>query len=220
MPPPFRTDRERRLWLLAAAWLLAIYASLYYARIVTEALRERNLLRATVLAVFLLAGGVILSAVLRRRPGWRELAVLALFAAAYAAVLPRLRVIEERVHFLEYGLLAGLIHGALRERLRAGGAEAVGSPGMRPTASVWAAAGAVLLTSLSGWGDEGIQALLPNRVYDLRDVAFNAAAALLAVAALVGLEVARPRDLAARSEPPSGGRGAGPPVVPTGTHFL
>ena len=39
---------------------------------------------------------------------------------------------------------------------------------------------ATLLVALAGWVDEGIQGLLPNRVYDLRDVGLNAGAGALA----------------------------------------
>ena len=56
-----------------------------------------------------------------------------------------------------------------------------------------AAAGAWLLTALAGWLDEGIQGLLPNRVYDLRDVGFNALAGALALASAAALEAARQR---------------------------
>jgi hypothetical protein len=41
-----------------------------------------------------------------------------------------------------------------------------------------------LFVAAAGWIDEGIQALLPSRYYDLRDVAFNAAAGLMALAAI------------------------------------
>ncbi|MDX1503805.1 MAG: hypothetical protein R3325_15705 [Thermoanaerobaculia bacterium] len=51
--------------------------------------------------------------------------------------------------------------------------------------------------------DEGIQSLLPHRVYDLRDVGTNAAAGLLAVAASRALSRARRRDREAG--PPSPG---------------
>ena len=43
--------------------------------------------------------------------------------------------------------------------------------------------GALLIAATAGWIDELIQAVLPDRVYDLRDVAINAVAALLALAA-------------------------------------
>ena len=44
---------------------------------------------------------------------------------------------------------------------------------------------------LLGWLDEGIQALLPNRVYDLRDVFFNSVAAGLVIGARWGLDQVR-----------------------------
>ena len=40
---------------------------------------------------------------------------------------------------------------------------------------------AALIGTAIGWGDELVQAILPNRVYDLRDVAMNAAGAVLGV---------------------------------------
>ena len=46
-------------------------------------------------------------------------------------------------------------------------------------------------TVLLGWLDEGIQWLLPNRVYDIRDVGFNALAAVMAVGASLALSRAR-----------------------------
>jgi VanZ family protein len=51
----------------------------------------------------------------------------------------------------------------------------------------------VVVTALLGWLDEGIQAVLPNRVYDIRDVGVNALAGLLAIAASLVLEWARGR---------------------------
>jgi len=51
----------------------------------------------------------------------------------------------------------------------------------------------VAVTAILGWLDEGIQAILPNRVYDVRDVGFNALAGLMAIAASLGLAWARRR---------------------------
>ena len=47
--------------------------------------------------------------------------------------------------------------------------------------------------SAFGWLDEGIQWLLPGRVYDLRDVGFNALAAAMAVFGRLALAWARRR---------------------------
>jgi VanZ family protein len=52
---------------------------------------------------------------------------------------------------------------------------------------------AIGVTALIGWLDEGIQALLPNRFYDIQDVGFNALAALMAIVASLALEWARGR---------------------------
>ena len=72
-----------------------------------------------------------------------------------------------------------LIYQALTERVRHG--RRVPAP----------AAVAVVVTALLGCIDEGIQAILPNRVYDIRDVGFNAAAGLMSMAAILALGRAR-----------------------------
>jgi hypothetical protein len=43
--------------------------------------------------------------------------------------------------------------------------------------------GAILFAAAAGWLDELLQGLLPDRVYDLRDVGINAVAALMAIVA-------------------------------------
>lgn len=173
-------QRERWLWIAAAAWVALIYSTLYFVRVPIEFLRERNLLRLTVVAAFLLAAATVLFCSLRRRPSWRGVAVLGVFATAYLSVFLSMERAEEKLHFIEYGVLGGLVYAALLERRGRCQPTHVGGRWRR----WWPAPAAVLLTSLLGWGDEGIQAILPNRVYELRDVGLNVAAALLAVAAM------------------------------------
>ena len=188
--------RERRLWLAAAACQLAIYLSLPFARGISNWLRERGLLRLTVGGLFLIAVVWILWRVVQRRPGAREIVVLAVFGGIYAVVLLNMRIVEERVHFLEYGLIGGLIYAALRER-RANLSSAGAEPSL-PTR--FAAITAVLLTSLLGWGDEGIQAALPGRFYELRDEGMNVAAGVLVVAAMATLRWSAARDSKVKAE--------------------
>ena len=52
---------------------------------------------------------------------------------------------------------------------------------------------AVVATALVGALDEGIQVLLPSRVFDPVDILFNVLAGLMAVAASVALAWARRR---------------------------
>ena len=188
MSPAFESPRERRLWFWAGGLVVAIYASLYSVRPLAEWLRDRNLLRAAIIGLFLGVAAIVLRWCLARSPGRREIAVVALFAVLYMMVLWPIRMPEERFHLLEYGLLAGLVYAALLERRRPGA-------GMRWSAP--AAVLAVLVSGCAGWVDEGIQYLLPNRYYDWIDVGLNVSAGVLAVAALAALAEARRADRAA-----------------------
>ncbi|MBL8924460.1 MAG: VanZ family protein [Myxococcaceae bacterium] len=151
--------------------LLLIYATLGVVRVVSNALRDANLLRVTVGLVFGLAalGLVVLFArnPALRRP--RTFGAAAALASVYALVLWPMDSPEERVHFVEYGLVGVLAFFALPLRW----------------SDVKRGVVAAFVTAAAGWLDEGIQALLPSRYYDLRDVGFNALAGVLALAALV-----------------------------------
>lgn len=190
----FHSLTERRLWLAAAVLLAVIYATLGLVRPLVETLRAHNLLRLSVVAVFVLAGAALAAAVMRGRPGRREAAVALGVAALYAAVLSRMERAEEAMHFLEYGAFAALVLAALAERRRAGPVGRLLAPAWAP--AVWAAIG----TAAAGWLDEAIQGLLPSRYYDVRDLAFNALAGLLAIGSLAALRAARAGDRAAAAD--------------------
>lgn len=191
----FSCRRERLLWTAAALWLTAIYLSLNWARSLAALLRGAGLLRLAVYGLLALAAAVAVGVVLRESRGVRTLAVLAGAGAGYAALLPVATGPEEQFHLLEYGLLAVLVHAALRARAAAE-VEPAGPPAReapreaavgRPSVLRRPALAAVLVTAYAGWVDEGIQDLLPGRHYDFRDVLLNAAAAVLAVATATAL---------------------------------
>lgn len=176
----FRTRRERWLWIATVLYTLLIYSTLSVVRPLTEALRERGDLRLAVGLVFVAAGLALIGALVRRRAGWREWAIIAAGAVVYLVLLPLLERPEERLHLVQYGLLGVLLYAALGERARAA-PRAIGLALRRPAPT------AVALATLLGWIDEGIQKLLPTRVYDLRDVGLNALAATLAVTLVAAL---------------------------------
>lgn len=188
----FTSAREKRLWMQTALVQVLIYASLAYVRTPTSWLRERNLLRLTIGLLFLVAVALVLRGAFRSRPGPRELAVLAAFGLLYLLVLMRMEIVEERVHFLEYGLVAGLIYAALLERR----ANLIRTRAAPLVLTRFPAVTAMLITGALGWGDEGIQAVLPERFYELRDVGLNFAAGVMVVAAMVARDGARARDAA------------------------
>ena len=84
-------------------------------------------------------------------------------------VFVRIEIPMERTHIIEYGVVAVFIHQALMERVSQGGRV--------PVPAILA----ILAIALAGVIDECIQAVLPSRVFDLRDILFNAFAGLMAI---------------------------------------
>lgn len=126
---------------------------------------------------------------LRVRPSGAEIAVALGIAAAYLLVFVRMAIPTERSHLVEYGVVAVLAYEALAER--AGQGRRVPVPALL----------AILLTSLIGTLDEGIQWLLPNRTFDPVDILFNVLAAAMAVTASAALGGARRWSSALRRRP-------------------
>ena len=178
----FSSKRERRLWLWVALVMVAIYATLGLAQQWAQVLEERGLLDFTVglfLLCMLLVGLTILTQGLKVRPGGAEVAVAVGVATAYLLVLTRMTIPTERSHLIEYSIIGVLIYEALSERK---------SQGRRvPLPPVLA----ILITVALGAVDEGIQWLLPNRVFDPVDILFNTIAGTMAVAASAALTWAR-----------------------------
>lgn len=186
----FRSSRERNLWLAASSLLILIYSTLSVVRPLTEALRDASLLIPALILVFGVCVAWGLRGLRRRRPGRLETATLLGIALTYGLLFLLLHTPEEAMHFVEYGAVAVLFYQALAERHRS--ATIYGAQPWLPIRVP--TVGALLLTVAAGWLDEGIQHLLPERYYDLRDVALNAAAGALALIAVAGRERARLRD--------------------------
>lgn len=178
--PLFSSDREKRLWVWTLVVVATIYSTLGLTATLADKLLEQGLFVTAFIIAFFMIWVAILTQGLKVRPGGIEIGIGLGVAAAYLMVFARMGIVE-RTHLFEYGVVAALIHEALRERLKNG--RRVPSPAVL----------AVLITSLVGWLDEGIQSILPDRVYDIIDVGFNALAALMAVVASVALTWARAR---------------------------
>ena len=171
----FTSDRERRLWFWTLSVIVAIYSTLGPARTLADVLRERNLLEVSFVLVVLLVVGALAVAWVKRRPGWGEIGVVLGVGLAYLMVWWRIDSWEERTHLIEYGIVAALIHQALLERVRNG--RRVPGP----------AALTVAVTAQLGTFDAIIQAILPNRVFAVRDIGFNALAGFMVIAARLAI---------------------------------
>ena len=178
----FTSDRERHLWLWALAVVVAIYSTLGLAGTLAGALRDSGLGEGFFVLSCLLVLAAIVTQGLKTRPSSAEIGVALGVSAAYLLVFVRMMAIPtERSHLIEYSVVAVFIHEALTERV---------SQGRRvPVPSLLA----VVVTALLGSLDEGIQEILPNRVYDFVDILFNFLAGVMAVAASVALAWARRR---------------------------
>lgn len=173
------TTKAARIAL--GALLLTIYSTLWVIREITNAMRERGLLKPAVGFAFAFAAVTVIT-LLIRTPALRKPKTLLLVATAaiiYALVIWPMESPEEKLHFIEYGIVGVLWFLSLPEAW--------------PTTKKYGVA--ALATVASGWLDEGIQALIPTRYYDLRDVGFNALAGLMALTLFtVARALAAPRS--------------------------
>lgn len=177
----FTSALERWLWAASGVVVVVVYAILPIAPAVAGELRERELLdRAFIVGFGLLVLAIAVLA-LRSRPSIAELATVLGIVGVFLIASARLGIAEERTHLFEYGLLGALVYHALAERRSNG--SSVPSPALI----------AVTLTVFLGILDEVIQWLLPNRVFDLRDVGFNVGAALVAVVGSASVAAIRQR---------------------------
>ena len=177
----FSSERERRLWIWTAVVVAAIYSTLGLARTLVEYLGNDFVSVWLFLAGCILVLATVITQGLRVRPGGAEIAVALGVAAAYLLILVRMSVPTERSHLVEYGVVAIFIHEALSERASQG--RRVPVPALL----------AIVAASLVGVIDEGIQRLIPSRVFDPVDILFNVLAAAMAVTASVALRWARRR---------------------------
>ncbi len=175
----FSSNRERRLWIWTAVVVAAIYSTLGLARTLVEHLGNDFVSVWLFLLGCLLVLLTVVTQGLKVRPAGAEIAVALGVAAAYLLILVRMSVPTERSHLVEYGVVAVFIHEALTERKLQG--RRVPVPALL----------AIAAASLVGVVDEGIQKLIPSRVFDPVDILFNVLAAVMAVGASVALRWAR-----------------------------
>jgi hypothetical protein len=154
-------------WLVLLAYVAIVYGSLPWTRDVLIALDQRELKGGMVTACYFGAAALVVYHVVFdvRLTDRVAFAALVALGAGVGGLVLGLSIPEERLHFLQYGLMAVLARRAVAPRLHG-----------------WAQyLAAVGLAAAAGWGDELLQAILPGRVYDLRDVLINASAAGLAM---------------------------------------
>lgn len=169
----------RLYWWLVAGYVALLFAVQPRLGFWVDAFKQRwgaDTLDVTT-AVVAAAGGLAVAALLVR--AWQsatrvERGTLLLAGGLYAFGVAELEIPQERLHYLEYGLLSALICFGLQEH------------GSR---SWWRAAlMATAISSALGLLDEKLQGWLwERRYFDWRDVSLNARAAIVGVMVAVPL---------------------------------
>ncbi len=175
-------DHRRRWWFLVAAYVALLFAIQPRLGFLVDALKEAwgvPTFERVMLATTVVAGLLFATFALRL---WRAATVtdrmlLGVAAALYAVGVSLLEVPQERLHYVEYGALAGLVYFACRR-------------GCGQGLSTWPAAlVAIAITTGFGYLDEVLQgALWERRYFDWHDVVLNGQAAVLGTIASVPVE--------------------------------
>lgn len=168
-------EHEWLSWLLAAFLAAFILITIPFARAVTDFVAARwgrAVFRdiVTMLVIFALGTLVLVACRLRGLPRRNVLWLLLAGALMLYFTLGVRASAEETIHFLEYCVLGFLVFRALAHRTR--------DIGIYPAA--------FLICATLGLIDEVVQWFTPERVFDLRDVAFNAAGGAISQVAIAG----------------------------------
>lgn len=152
-------------WISACCLLFVIYSTLYIVRPICTFLKGSSYfpLSMNLMMIVFLSLSVYYF-VSRDSIKLKSSYYLLFFVIGfYIYCIIQIKQPEEKLHFIEYGLLAFIVYKALSFDF-----------------SMWPSLGlAFLITLICGWGDEGIQHILPNRFYDIKDVQLNGMSSLL-----------------------------------------
>lgn len=171
----WRTAR-RSPWTWLVLYVLLVYASSPFTPALARGLEASASGRVVLVVVPLLAVVALVPIAVRLGHGlpgrlsvvsW--LAIAGMYAALWIGLCEHA---VEGVHLAQYGLMSLLALRALRDIV--------------PLPLAYG--GGVLLTIAASWGNELIQSMLPNRVYDLGDVVMDGLSAMLAVVVVWQLE--------------------------------
>ena len=169
------SKNEKHLWIATIVVLVGIHSTIGIARPVSNILLNDRLLTPLFFAGMLLVGITILIYGINKNPNKSVIAVSFGIIAVYLMVLVRMEIPQERTHIIEYGVVAALIYQAFLERKK--------QESMIPFPALFA----IAATAIFGTIDELIQGIMPNRVFDVRDILFNSLAGVMSVGSIVAL---------------------------------
>jgi hypothetical protein len=154
------------------AWVGLIYSTLYIVRPICNWLKTTIPFSQTMAVIFVvLVVLLLIKGLMTKGLSWQRKLLFSLIMGAYILLLQSVEYPEEKVHLLEYGVLAYLLYKAF-EWCRV------------PFQHILAV---VLIGALVGYGDEVIQYFLPNRYFEWSDVFLNAKSVVLGLIVTITL---------------------------------
>jgi hypothetical protein len=155
------------VWSLIACYVTLIYSTLYIMRPILNFLKMtlKGYLNLSVGIMFLVILSLVLAHIISNRERYSVSQYLwfLFISCLYGLVIYILKLPEEQVHFIEYGILSALIYVALTYDINNRYIYFLSS----------------LIVFILGAIDEVIQWVLPNRVFDIRDIVMNGTAGIL-----------------------------------------
>ncbi len=155
------------VWSLIACYVTLIYSTLYIMRPILNFLKMtlKGYLNLSVGVMFLAILSLVLAHIIsnRERYSLSQYLWFSFICCLYGLALCIVDVPEEKIHFIEYGVLSALIYLALTHDIN--------------NRSIYFLSS--LIVFVFGAIDEVIQWVLPNRIFDIRDIVLNGTAGIL-----------------------------------------
>jgi len=171
------------VWSLIACYVTLIYSTLYIIVPIIDYMRKvlKNYFQPSVIILFFIILSSILFYIISNREhyGLSQFLWFSFISCLYGLVIYILELPEEQVHFIEYGILSALIYLALTHDIN--------------NSSIYFLS--VLIVFIFGAIDEVIQWVLPNRVFDIRDLIMNGSAGIL-VQLLIAMVISKRKSCA------------------------
>ena len=188
------TDPDTRIaWITVTLYTGLIFATLGDVVLIIDVVERvvGDILSTLLSAVTLVLPTIFLVYLIlikKERRAWRYF--LLVFVIVSLAIIQRfIYYPAEKVHLLEYGILGWMIYQAVR----------VGGGGV-VAGYIWTMA----LVSIIGTADELVQAYLPMRVFDFRDIVINFHSGILGAVLCAGLSYRWENDSPADTDMPAG----------------
>ncbi len=150
---------------LTVGYLIAIYAFLPFSADILLSLIKQDLISIIVTTIYIFAAAAALwiMLVVYRIRDVAAYILMSMLALVVVYFMSGLQIQQERIHFVQYAALTMGILWCFEDH--------------RVKKSTWIIA--IVMSSFAGFIDECIQAIVPNRYFDMRDVGLNALASIV-----------------------------------------